>query len=636
MAQSFDEWANNPANRGKSVSEFLNQNQTSTQTTPTQTTAPAQTASATTTASTTTTTTTPAQTTYYSPATDSVAPFSNETTISGAGTSKLTNQQIQELDALAYKSQLTDIDKKNLAYAKTLGYVSPTDRGKTDLSIPEEKGAIDTSKIEDVDINKYLPDTKTKTTSEIDSPAWVQEFLNQNQKMLDTYTRQINEVTTALKDAYARERDYAENKARGLAENSSEYRAAIVKQYYDLYDVNGNYGILQNVNKQMADLSAAIAGQTVTGDMSSAYHKQMASLSALANMAQGNLNNAIKLAGSYIDQEIAGYTDSINYYNKLLSLSDSGLLSLSKEEKDNFYNSIDWYRDLIQKDQDKKDENENILKTTSANAMNRAINNGYDMYSDDPIKQRQILNQAIADQNAVDSLSIKYKTAGILPSDTIEEAYNKLLGTDEYRLEMASGIGSDSDVVTRAMKLMKDNPELDFWNALSIADSTIKEEKAELDGKKTGTSSDKSQVFIEQAKNIVDDLNSISGVNLISGTFTKNNNPIDTIIAAFMKGDEDTLHKISRAVDFLSLDNLTELKNNGATFGALSDNELRAIGSAATSLKDAFLYKTDKNGNKVLTSIDMSEKQVKTELNRIINTLSKLFYTDQTDSTTSK
>lgn len=71
----------------------------------------------------------------------------------------------------------------------------------------------------------------------------------------------------------------------------------------------------------------------------------------------------------------------------------------------------------------------------------------------------------------------------------------------------------------------------------------------------------------------------------------------------------------------LNLDTLIQAKGSGATFGALSDQELRILGTAATTLGQ--WAKTDKSGK--VTGYDVDEASFRAELDKI-NNFAKLDY----------
>lgn len=78
---------------------------------------------------------------------------------------------------------------------------------------------------------------------------------------------------------------------------------------------------------------------------------------------------------------------------------------------------------------------------------------------------------------------------------------------------------------------------------------------------------------------------------------------------------------VQNIVDNMSLDKLIKAKAEGATFGALSDNELRMLGSAATKI--GTWAKKNKNGEVV--GYNVSEKAFRGELDRI-SSLTKRAY----------
>ncbi len=76
---------------------------------------------------------------------------------------------------------------------------------------------------------------------------------------------------------------------------------------------------------------------------------------------------------------------------------------------------------------------------------------------------------------------------------------------------------------------------------------------------------------------------------------------------------QDFIASVEQLVSGLSLDSLVEAKSRGATFGALSDTEMRILASAATKI--GTWRKLDKNGN--VTGYKASESAFKNELKNI-------------------
>jgi LysM repeat protein len=76
---------------------------------------------------------------------------------------------------------------------------------------------------------------------------------------------------------------------------------------------------------------------------------------------------------------------------------------------------------------------------------------------------------------------------------------------------------------------------------------------------------------------------------------------------------QDFIASVEQLISDLSLESLISAKERGATFGALSDREMRVLSASATKL--GALTVTDKNGN--IKGFKGSEESFKTELNKI-------------------
>lgn len=86
-------------------------------------------------------------------------------------------------------------------------------------------------------------------------------------------------------------------------------------------------------------------------------------------------------------------------------------------------------------------------------------------------------------------------------------------------------------------------------------------------------------------------------------------------------GRQNFISSVEQIRSNLNLDTLINAKARGATFGALSDNELQTLASSATKIGTWAIK--DKNGN--ITGYNASEKDFKAELDKI-NNFSKLDY----------
>lgn len=642
MAQSFDEWANNPANRGKSVSEFLNQPQTPTQTTPTQTT--------TTTSNQSNTNQNVSnntgsnignnssqtgnninQTTYYSPATDNVAPFSNElpyqqttqTTQSG-----LTSKQIQELDALAGKNQWTETDQKNYDWAvKNYGYTLPS-TGSFNTSITST-GTEDVSKIKDVDPKILAFDQKIAET-DFSNQKWIENQLNENQKQIDALLKQIEAMNQKEITRVETERDVAKSTTETLVNQSSAYQMNAIEEQYKRYNLDGLYAQYTSIGNQMASLVAANAGKTVTNDLSSAYVKQMAMLSTTTNVLAGNLDYGLKLAGELYNADISGYKSKINYYNQALTRADNNLISLSREFRGEIEKRVTYYDNVIKQKEEDKKKVEDTVRNTSGNTLYRAINDGYDLYDIYNEENQRKLLLAQQEQNMVDSMAVKYPDVNILPTDTFETAYTKAQNSLNWGNELRDA-GSDAMVINTMYDIHSQYPELSWDECYSMAVQEVNEinaaQKLTESGKKADTTtqtapSSRNVRLYNDIANIYGEagsaqrafmekvLKGMSGMNTGAWALKSFFEPGVTI------SDYQNMNSILKAIKNVSLmSSFEEAKKNGLT-GAMSEGEWEILSKACAGIAGDIVI--DKNGN---ASIQVSEDEAIRKFNNFYTEL---------------
>jgi len=86
------------------------------------------------------------------------------------------------------------------------------------------------------------------------------------------------------------------------------------------------------------------------------------------------------------------------------------------------------------------------------------------------------------------------------------------------------------------------------------------------------------------------------------------------------KKKQDYLGKIQNLLDNKTMEDFISLKAQGATFGALSNEELKMLQASSSIL--ASRAEKDESGN--ITGFNMSEKAFRTELNKL-----KTLYADK-------
>ena len=124
------------------------------------------------------------------------------------------------------------------------------------------------------------------------------------------------------------------------------------------------------------------------------------------------------------------------------------------------------------------------------------------------------------------------------------------------------------------------------------------------------------EVAVVQAKDKINNIDSIIGAKGLSDA-------VGSTFLSRLSGGKNTfsgekgnfLAGVQQLASTLTLDNLINAKANGATFGALSEGELKLIDASASKIKT--WAKTDKDGN--YTAIKTSEKLFKEELDKINN-----------------
>ena len=130
---------------------------------------------------------------------------------------------------------------------------------------------------------------------------------------------------------------------------------------------------------------------------------------------------------------------------------------------------------------------------------------------------------------------------------------------------------------------------------------------------------------VEELKNTVSDLLKPENSDYIDDVaWFMQISPWDTLTS----GKQDFLGKIQYVLESKTLQNLIDAKAAGATFGALSEAELKMLQASAGSLASNAVR--DKDTNKI-TWFDMSESELKEQLKKL-NTL----YSDKIDRMTWK
>lgn len=543
--------------------------------------------------------------TYYSPATDNVAPFSNEqpqTSQSG-----LSAQQIRELDALVNKNQWTETDQKNYDYAvKTYGYTLPS-TGKFDTGGQTKAGIEDLKNIKDTDPYILAYENQMKET-DFANQEWVNTQLNENEKQINALLKQIEAINNRDLMRAEQERNVAKGTTENLVNQASAYMTNAIEEQYKKYTLDGQYAQLTSIGSQLMSLMAENTGKTMTTSMSSKYYRNVAMLTSVSQILQGNINYGLKLAGELYNADISGYQEKINYYNGLFTKADNNMISLSKDYKSALEKKISYYDKVIkQKEEDKKTV-EDTVRNTNGNTLYRAMNNGYDLYDIYNEENQKKLLLATQEQNMVDSMAVKYPDVNILPTDSFETAYTKAQNSLNWGNELRDA-GSDAMVINTMYDIHSQYPELTWDECYSMAVQEVNEinaaQKLAESGKTAGTATTQTEAS-EQDKRMFNSLNSLLGFDENGNLSDKSKRTINGLSGAmhggkywFKYGDYANLRTLLREISSVSqLSSFEEAKAKGATFGAMSEAEWDILKAAANPLTSAI--KTDDKGNEYL------------------------------------
>jgi len=208
------------------------------------------------------------------------------------------------------------------------------------------------------------------------------------------------------------------------------------------------------------------------------------------------------------------------------------------------------------------------------------------------LQSEELANKKTLQSYALNA-SANYPDAGILPSDDVQTVNTKIQSSRTYRTERARAEGLAGGGTGGGTA----------GNSYITPEGTVTPESI------ARMSADAQEI------NIVDSLKNHPGLNNAVGTGL---GLFSRMFTPFTGSRQDFIAEVERITSALSLDALINAKARGATFGALSDSELRILSSAATKIGT---WRKIKDGQVV--GYKASEDSFKKELDKISN-LAKL------------
>lgn len=431
----------------------------------------------------------------------------------------------------------------------------------------------------------------------------------------------------------------AELKQRGIDElnaKKAEFESNILAGLAEYEQLKAQYQATEVVNRGKAIPMSKIIGNQAQIDYArqSALNMKASDIKlqqALALGAQGKIDSAIAMAQQAVDLKYKAIEEEITAKERQRKLLEP---QLNREEADRL-------RRLQMKDQltmdlikeKKAQAKSNIATALEFGAQTEYVNLGgnffrrvdgqqfsspEEFFAASGVKSFQeayakglvtdITQSKIDDKNFVKQLRSKYYDAGIVVTDTPEQAVQKLQNSLLYRKDTFNKEVFGEDTTTPIVKeingkTMQFNPSTGQWETPSTTT-----------GGAGGTE------FLSRTDSVVEKISSLRSIlthkQLDAAVGPTKINRV-TINPA---GRAEFLGRVDQLISKESLDSLIAAKAKGATFGALSDQELRVLGNAATAL-GGWAIRNDKGK---LVGFKVGEKQFKDEVNRMINAASKV------------
>ncbi len=373
---------------------------------------------------------------------------------------------------------------------------------------------------------------------------------------------------------------------------NAEYQQLIAKQNQDLANLGGNGSV-----ETKAVLGAQQSGVTRAAEATKAAKaSDLALIAARAQAVSGNIQTALTLAKNATDAKFAPIEDALKVRQAQLNALAP---ILSKQEKVQAAAQQKMLQDQQQAIADKKDKEKTIQ-----NIMLQAAQSGADQATLDRI------------QNSPDPASAITAAGTALGADFRQKIAQQQF---DNKLQLSQLAVSRANVGVAQARLNFDKTKEAFDEAVKLAG---KDGQVTLDanGKPSivPTATQPMQQALAKANiDLISGLTTDKGLNSAVGPnyFARFSvvNQLDGVKSNFIAGVEQLTSQ-------LSLDSLIKAKSQGATFGALSEGEMKILSSSASKIAQ---WAIKKDGQ--VTGYNASEKDFRAELDKIKN-FAKLDY----------
>lgn len=403
------------------------------------------------------------------------------------------------------------------------------------------------------------------------------------------------------------EANIAKLAGKGDAQIQAEADAGISDKTKLYTDITNEYNTKQLAFKRQQEAILATPGITreqanqQIAEVGRLNNQELADIAIRQSVASNDLSTAQNLVNHKIDLQFGSLKDTISYQMQFLSDNKA---NLSKDEQNLLQ---------LQIDQNTKAYNEGVTTKKTL--------------EDTKLKALQGANELGAPQSVQQAIQ-----AATTPEDVIRAAGSYGGGLDaQYKRAQISKMYSDNQVLSIADA-----------KALGVPYGTTKGQAITL-GKVPGQGSSNGVVQLAQDKANIDQISELVGTGLAGsavgtspltrttsgffGTVGKLAtvvgipSAINSIYQKLTGKQQDFIAGVEQLRSSLNLDTLIKAKANGATFGALSDQELQVLASSATKLGTWAI----KDGGGNVVGYDTSESSFKKELDKV-NNFAKLDY----------
>lgn len=413
-----------------------------------------------------------------------------------------------------------------------------------------------------------LPNQKTDTTTFPElTPLQAEE-----KRIQDTSTQSDEEYRKTLEDigvVEGREREYAEE--LGATENRLLYKDYENKLMLEKRAMNREIARLQEEPQAVSQsfLNSMIA------DVERKSLQKQADLAILGNMALGNYNEALSIAKEKVESELKPLTRQLEYLKDVRETNKDLLTTAQKAKLNTLYADVE--REKNKEEERLTKGNEMIINAIQSGASSRIIDSA-----------KSILNSGGSITDIIKSLGgYSMSLSDRLDNQLKQAQLNKLNAPSDGEAPIIKSIDG-KDMQWDGSKWVK--PKTEFGGSVDPV----------------------SQFNEEQKIKTLDSLMANNGgIGLATSAGPLRGAPIPFLFKDTINDWRADIISISSK---LTMDNLVNLKGEGATFGALSDSERIAIGQAASSIVSSAIL--DKNGNPT-GKFKMSEKKVLEELKTI-------------------